>query len=84
MEGEKKELSSEETQALIRVELEGIRKMLQNDGGDCEIVKIEGKTVFLKLRGACHSCPHAQATLKNGVEALLRENVDPDITVERA
>ena len=59
------------------------RKMLQSDGGDCDIVSIDGKTVTLRLRGACGSCPHATATLKNYIEAGLREDVDPEITVVR-
>ncbi len=68
----------------IKEELAEIAKMLQNDGGDCELVKIEGKTVYLRLQGACSGCPHAQQTLKNGVEAILKANVDPEIVVERA
>ena len=68
----------------IKETLAEVAKMLQNDGGDCELVKIEGKTVFLKLKGACSGCPHAAMTLKNGVEAILKENVDPEIVVERA
>ena len=68
----------------IKEKLEEIRKMLQNDGGDCELVKIEGKTVHLRLHGACGGCPHAQMTLKQGVEAWLRSEVDPEIVVERA
>ena len=58
--------------------------MLQADGGDMELVGIEGKTVRLRLRGACGHCPHATMTLKNGVERVLRETIDPDIIVERA
>jgi len=68
----------------IRDMLEELRGMLQNDGGDLEVVSIEGKTVTLALRGACGCCPHAQATLKEGIERILRENIDPEITVERA
>lgn len=67
----------------IRQKVEDIRGMLQADGGDCELVRIDGKTVYLRLRGACGSCPHAQMTLKNGVEAYLRNEVDPEIVVER-
>ena len=67
----------------IKEKIEDIRVMLQNDGGDCELVKIEGKTVYLRLQGACSGCPHAQQTLKNGVEAILKANVDPEIVVER-
>lgn len=68
----------------VKAELVEIAKMLQNDGGDCELVKIEGKTVYLKLKGACSGCPHAAMTLKNGVETILKANVDPEITVEQA
>lgn len=67
----------------IKTELEEIRKMLQNDGGDCELVRMEGKTAFLRLKGACSGCPHAAMTLKNVVETLLKANVDPEIVVER-
>ncbi len=67
----------------IKEKLETIRAMLQQDGGDCEIVKIEGKTVTLELKGACGSCPYAMETLKGYVEETLRADVDPEITVER-
>ena len=65
----------------VKAELEEITMMLQNDGGDCELVKIEGKTVYLRLKGACAGCPHAAMTLKNGVETILKANVDPEISV---
>lgn len=67
----------------IKEVLEKLRVFLQNDGGDMEVVAIEGKTVRLRLQGACGSCPHATMTLKDGIENALRENVDPEIVVER-
>ncbi|MEG1480284.1 MAG: NifU family protein [Kiritimatiellia bacterium] len=67
----------------IRAKLEELRGMLQADGGDLEVVDIEGKTVSLRLRGACGCCPHAMMTLKGGIERVLREEIDPEITVER-
>ena len=56
--------------------------LLQADGGDLELVKIEGKVVYLKLVGHCGSCPFAMMTLKQGIEVGLQE-IDPEITVER-
>ena len=53
----------------IREKVEALRAMLKQDGGDCEIVKIDGKTVTLALKGY--------------VEESLRAEVDPEITVER-
>ena len=67
----------------ITARLEELRCHLQADGGDLEIVSIEGKTVNLKLRGACGCCPHATMTIKNGLERVLREEIDPEITIER-
>lgn len=68
----------------IREALESVRVYLQNDGGDLEVVSIEGKTVTLRLKGACGCCPHAMVTLKDGIENFLRQHVDPEIVVERA
>ena len=67
----------------ITSRLEQLRSVLQADGGDLEIVAIEGKTVKLKLRGACGGCPHAAMTIKGGLERILREELDPEITIER-
>lgn len=65
----------------IRAELNKIRGMLQADGGDMEIVKIDDHDVSLRLKGACASCPHATATIKQGIERMLREKIDENITV---
>lgn len=73
----------DELNAKVTAKLEELRGMLQADGGDLELVAIEGKTVRLRLRGACGCCPHAMMTLKSGVERVLREEVDPDLVVER-
>jgi Fe-S cluster biogenesis protein NfuA len=67
----------------IKAKLEELRGMLQADGGDLEVVSIEGKNVKLRLRGACGSCPHATMTIKQGIERILRESIDPEILVER-
>ncbi|MBO4287633.1 MAG: NifU family protein [Kiritimatiellae bacterium] len=68
----------------IKEELNRLRGMLQADGGDLELVSIEGKTVTLRLVGHCGSCPYAMMTLKQGIEDSLRQTVDPEIVVERA
>lgn len=68
----------------IRDLLEQLRENLQADGGDLEVVSIEGTKVLLRLQGACGCCPHAKATLKNGIERILRERINKDIVVERA
>ena len=67
----------------ITERLESLRVHLQADGGDLEIVAIEGKTVKLKLQGACGGYPHAAMTIKGGLERILREEIDPEIVIER-
>ena len=67
----------------IKAKLEELRGMLQADGGDMELVEIDGTTVKLRLTGACGGCPHATMTIKQGIERILCEQVDENIVVER-
>ena len=58
----------------IKDAIENIRPFLQRDGGDIEFVEYtEDKIVKVRLQGACHGCPGAKMTLKNGVERILKE-----------
>ena len=67
----------------VKAALAEIAKHLQADGGDVELVAIEGNVVKVKLTGACASCPMAQMTLKGVVEAKLKEAV-PEIEMVEA
>ncbi|RKY29357.1 MAG: NifU family protein [Planctomycetota bacterium] len=62
--------------------LETIRPMLQADGGDIELVDVVDGVVKVRLRGMCSGCPMASMTLKNGVEAKLREAIPEVKSVE--
>ncbi|MFH0821636.1 MAG: NifU family protein [Pseudomonadota bacterium] len=59
-----------------------IRPLLQKDGGDLELMDVEGNRVMVALRGACTACPSSGVTLKSGIEARLKELVHPDLYVE--
>ncbi|MDR2521277.1 MAG: NifU family protein [Spirochaetaceae bacterium] len=64
----------------VREALDTVRPSLQADGGDVELVSVSADgTVSVKLTGACGCCPHAQMTLKNGIENFLKQNV-PGVT----
>ena len=67
----------------IKAKLEELRKYLQADGGDMDVVGIDGTAVKLRLKGACGGCPHATMTIKQGIERILREQVDETIVVEQ-
>ena len=60
-----------------------ISPQLQKDGGDIELVDIEGDIVKVKLIGVCSSCKNASMTLKTFVESILKTKVDSNITVEQ-
>lgn len=63
--------------------LEKIRVALKRDGGDIELVEIKESVVYVKLKGACGSCPMSAITLKNWVEANLKKEF-PEITSVQA
>ncbi|MBN1337619.1 MAG: NifU family protein [Deltaproteobacteria bacterium] len=72
--------SSPPTEEAVRQVLEEtIRPALQSDGGDIELVGLEGGEVRVRLRGACQGCPSAEITLRMGVEAFLKEEF-PGVT----
>ena len=60
-----------------------ISPQLQKDGGDIELIDIEGNKVKVKLTGMCSGCKNAQMTLKNFVETILREKSDSSLEVEQ-
>jgi Fe-S cluster biogenesis protein NfuA len=51
------------------------RPYLQADGGDIELLAVEGNSVVVRLTGVCAECPMAHMTLHLGVEAALREAI---------
>ena len=54
---------------------EEIRPAVAQDGGDIEYVGFEEGVVALRMTGACGTCPSSTATLKMGIEALLKEEI---------
>lgn len=52
--------------------LDAIRPNLKRDGGDCELIDVQGDKVFVKMTGACVGCQLSSMTL-NGVQAKLVE-----------
>jgi Fe-S cluster biogenesis protein NfuA len=58
--------------------IETIRPAVQMDGGDVELVSVEDNVVVVRMSGACSGCAMANVTLKQGIEATVREAV-PEI-----
>ncbi len=59
-----------------------IKPALKKDGGDIELIDVDGNIVFVRLRGMCASCSKSQVTLKQYVETKLRELVSSKLVVE--
>jgi N-acetylmuramoyl-L-alanine amidase len=59
--------------------LEKIREGLKTEGGDIELVDIKGTEVYVRLQGACSTCPMSELTMKNWVETNLKKEL-PEIT----
>jgi Fe-S cluster biogenesis protein NfuA len=60
-----------------------IRPAVANDGGDIVYRGFDAGKVYLQMQGACAGCPSSTATLKNGIEQLLKYYV-PEVTEVRA
>jgi len=59
-----------------------IRPALRSDGGDIELVDVEGDKVLVALRGMCKTCAASETTLKDFVESILKKQVADDLVVE--
>jgi Fe-S cluster biogenesis protein NfuA len=55
--------------------LDKVRPYLVRDGGNVELVGVDGGTVKVKLVGACAGCPMSKLTLKNGIEKILKQEI---------
>ncbi|PIN15556.1 hypothetical protein CDL12_11799 [Handroanthus impetiginosus] len=53
--------------------LDNVRPYLIADGGNVDVVSVDGGVVSLKLQGACGSCPSSTTTMKMGIERVLKE-----------
>ena len=66
----------------IQTALDKVRPFLQEDGGDVELVDLDGKVVYVAFRGLCVGCPSSSFTLKEVVEKALHEHVESDLVVK--
>lgn len=72
-----------ETVSVIKELIETrVRPAVANDGGDITFHGFRDGVVFLHMRGSCAGCPSSTATLKQGIENLLRHFV-PDVVEVR-
>lgn len=59
----------------VRAVIESVRPMFVRDGGDIELVRVDGCDVYVRMHGACVGCPSVTTSLQFGVESKLREEL---------
>jgi Fe-S cluster biogenesis protein NfuA len=67
----------------VETVLDEMRPYLMADGGNVEVVELDGPIVKVRLQGACGSCPSSTMTLKMGLERKLREMIPEIAEVEQ-
>lgn len=65
----------------IKEVIDTIRMYIQQDGGDLEYVDYKNNQVTVRILGACIGCNMIDNTYKDGLEAILKEEINPQITV---
>lgn len=67
----------------VETVLDEMRPYLMADGGNVELVEIDGPVVKLRLQGACGSCPSSTMTLRMGIERRLKEFIPEIADIEQ-
>jgi Fe-S cluster biogenesis protein NfuA len=67
----------------VEAVLDKVRVGLKSEGGDIELVDVRNSTVYVKLTGACGTCPMSTLTMKNWVESSIKKEL-PEITSVQA
>lgn len=62
--------------------IEKIRPYIQRDGGDVEFVSFEEGIVHVRMLGACQDCMSLDDTIKDGIEAILLDEVSGVVEVQ--
>ncbi|SMF47299.1 NifU family protein [Pseudobacteriovorax antillogorgiicola] len=58
-----------------------IRPALQGDGGDLEVLDLDGHLLTIRYEGACGSCPSAATGTLSAIQSVLRDEYDPELEV---
>lgn len=78
-------MANQELESKVINVLNQIRPYLQQDGGDLEFVELsDDNIVYVKLQGACGSCPYSRQTLKDGIEKAMLKALPEIKSVEQA
>lgn len=71
------------TRERVEAVLDKIRVGLKSEGGDIDFVEVKEDVVFVRLKGACGTCPMSTLTLKNWVETTMKKEI-PEVRAVQA
>ncbi len=71
------------TKEQVEAALNKVRVGLKAEGGDIDLIDVKEGTVFVRLKGACGTCPMSTLTLKNWVETTLKREI-PEVKAVQA
>lgn len=72
------------TEQKIEIVLDKIRPFIRRDGGDVEFVSFKDGIVYVKMQGACADCMMIDATITEGIEVILMEEIPGVLGVKLA
>ncbi|MGZ6250930.1 MAG: NifU family protein [Candidatus Chromulinivorax sp.] len=67
--------------AQITQEIENLQPYAQSHGGKIKLIDVQKYTVFIRLEGACTTCPLSFYTVTFGIEQRLQKLIHPDVQV---
>lgn len=70
--------SNESVEVRVNRAIDKVRPLIQADGGEVWLIRVEGATAYVQMLGACGGCPASMTTLKGAIETVVRADV-PEI-----
>jgi Fe-S cluster biogenesis protein NfuA len=75
--------SEESVEARVNRALDKVRPLIQADGGEVWLIRVDGSTAYVQMLGACGGCAASTMTLKGAIEAVVTADVPEISTVEQ-
>jgi Fe-S cluster biogenesis protein NfuA len=75
--------SEESVEARVNRALDKVRPLIQADGGEVWLIRVDGSTAYVQMLGACGGCAASTMTLKGAIEAVVTADVPEIRTVEQ-
>jgi Fe-S cluster biogenesis protein NfuA len=72
-------MSGESVEVRVNRAIDKVRPLIQRDGGEVWLIRVDGSKAYVQMLGACGGCPASNVTLKGAIEAVVTADV-PEVT----